>query len=68
MTCGGIVLGLTERGVQIVFVKENLTFTGEEFTHVESVFRYATLALKAWTNFSLKFVQYLAANFQYLSS
>ena len=25
-----IVLGLTERGVQIVFVKENLTFTGED--------------------------------------
>jgi DNA invertase Pin-like site-specific DNA recombinase len=24
-----IVLGLTARGVQIVFVKENLTFTGE---------------------------------------
>jgi DNA invertase Pin-like site-specific DNA recombinase len=25
-----IVLGLTERGVHIVFVKENLTFTGED--------------------------------------
>jgi DNA invertase Pin-like site-specific DNA recombinase len=25
-----IVLGLTERGVRIVFVKENLTFTGED--------------------------------------
>ena len=25
-----IVLGLTERGVQIVFVKEDLTFTGED--------------------------------------
>jgi DNA invertase Pin-like site-specific DNA recombinase len=25
-----IVLGLTERGVYIVFVKENLTFTGED--------------------------------------
>jgi DNA invertase Pin-like site-specific DNA recombinase len=26
----GIVLGLTERGIHIVFVKENLTFTGED--------------------------------------
>jgi DNA invertase Pin-like site-specific DNA recombinase len=26
----GIVLGLTERGVHVVFVKENLTFTGED--------------------------------------
>ncbi|HEY6374622.1 MAG TPA: recombinase family protein, partial [Edaphobacter sp.] len=26
----GIVLGLTERGVHIVFVKENLKFTGED--------------------------------------
>ena len=25
-----IVLGLTERGIHIVFVKENLTFTGED--------------------------------------
>src|SRR5258708_30627871 len=25
-----IVLGLTERGVHIVFVKENLTFTGDD--------------------------------------
>lgn len=25
-----IVLGLTERGVHVVFVKENLTFTGED--------------------------------------
>jgi DNA invertase Pin-like site-specific DNA recombinase len=25
-----IVLGLTERGIRIVFVKENLTFTGED--------------------------------------
>jgi DNA invertase Pin-like site-specific DNA recombinase len=25
-----IVLGLTERGIYIVFVKENLTFTGED--------------------------------------
>ena len=25
-----IVLGLTERGVHMVFVKENLTFTGED--------------------------------------
>ena len=32
-----IVLGLTERGVHIVFVKENLTFHRRGFTHVESV-------------------------------
>jgi DNA invertase Pin-like site-specific DNA recombinase len=32
-----IVLGLTERGVHIVFVKENVTFTGEDSPHVESV-------------------------------
>ena len=32
-----IVLGLTELGVHIVFVKENLTFTGEDSPHVESV-------------------------------
>jgi DNA invertase Pin-like site-specific DNA recombinase len=24
------VLGLTERGIRVVFVKENLTFTGED--------------------------------------
>src|SRR6266550_4046547 len=34
-----IVLGLTERGVHIVFVKENLTFTGEDSPIVESVAR-----------------------------
>jgi hypothetical protein len=30
MTIRRIVLGLTERGVQMVFVKENLTFTSED--------------------------------------
>jgi hypothetical protein len=32
------------------------------------VFRYATFAVKYWTDFSLKFVQYLHTNFQYLSA
>jgi hypothetical protein len=32
------------------------------------VFRHATFALKYWTDFSLKFVQYLHTKFQYLSA
>jgi hypothetical protein len=31
-------------------------------------FRYATFAVKDWTDFSLKFVQYLHTKFQYLSA
>jgi hypothetical protein len=32
------------------------------------VFRHATFALKYWTDFSLKIVQYLHRKFQYLSA